>query len=95
MNNVVRTGTYQRVKSDTYYFDSYGQMVTGWVQTADNNWYYFETQKTENEGKMITGWKQINGDYYYFRNDGSMVTNGLTPDGRIVGADGKLLKFNM
>ena len=95
LNNVVRTGTYQRVKSDTYYFDSYGQMVTGWVQTADNNWYYFETQKTENEGKMITGWKQINGDYYYFRNDGSMVTNGLTPDGRIVGADGKLLKFNM
>ena len=95
MNNVTQVGNFQKQTADTYYFDYLGQMVTGWIQTADNKWYYFETAKTANEGKMITGWKQIDGDYYYFNYDGSMVVNGWTPDGRRVGTDGKLIKLNM
>ena len=27
--------------NDTYYFDAVGNMVTGWVQTADSKWYFF------------------------------------------------------
>lgn len=95
MNNVTQVGNFQKQTADTYYFDYLGQMVTGWIQTADNKWYYFEAAKTANEGKMITGWKQIDGDYYYFNYDGSMVVNGWTPDGRRVGTDGKLIKLNM
>ena len=59
---------------NTYYFDNTGNMVTGWVKTADNKWYFFENAKTNDEGKMVTGWKEVGKDWYYFVNDGSMVT---------------------
>lgn len=95
VNNIAQIGFTQQMISDTYYFDSLGQMVTGFVTTQDNKCYYFETANNQNQGKMVRGWKQINGDYYYFNQDGSMVVNGITPDGRAVGQDGKLLKFNM
>ena len=39
---------------------------------------------------MITGWKEINGSTYYFGADGKMLTNAITPDGKYVGADGKI-----
>ena len=98
--------------TNTYYFDNIGNMVTGWVKTADNKWYFFENAKTNDEGKMVTGWKQVQNDKYYFINDGSMVTgwkqinndwyyfapdgvmmyNSITPDGFLVGMDGKWVK---
>lgn len=40
---------------------------------------------------MVVGWKQIQNAWYYFSVDGSLLTNGTTPDGYIVGADGAML----
>lgn len=45
------------------------------------------------DGNMATGWQQINGIWFYFNEAkgaayGALVTNALTPDGYLVGADG-------
>ena len=78
--------------NSTYYFDSQGSMVTGWVKTADSKWYFFENAKNANEGSMITGWKEVQGSWYYFTPDGSMMVSGITPDGFMIGADGKWIQ---
>ena len=75
--------------SNTYYFDATGAMVTGWVKTGDNKWYFFENAKTANEGKMQVGWKVVEGSWYFFGADGAMYENQVTPDGHVVGADGR------
>ena len=76
------------IASSTYYFDQNGNMVTGWVQTSDNKWYFFDNYKNANEGKMVTGWRVVGNNWYYFMPDGSMLQSGMTPDGYIVGSDG-------
>ena len=78
--------------SDIYYFDMAGNMVTGWVQTADNKWYFFDNTQGINFGKMVFGWREIQGSYYYFLQDGTMLMSGITPDGYTIGADGKWVK---
>ena len=89
MNNMVKLdGDITKISTDTYYFNSQGNMVTGWVQTSDNKWFFFENAKNGNEGKMALGWKKVDDKYYFFTKDGSMLVNDLTPDGFIVGADG-------
>ncbi len=75
--------------TDTYYFDEAGNMVTGWIQTGDNKWYFFENAMTADEGKMQHGWKQVGGAWYYFGQDGAMLQGSTTPDGYNVDADGK------
>ena len=37
---------------------------------------------------METGWKQLNGNWYYFQSNGSLLRNGITPDGYKVNQDG-------
>ena len=37
---------------------------------------------------MMSGWILIDGNYYYFGNDGRLVVNGVTPDGYTVDANG-------
>ena len=76
---------------NTYYIDTEGNMVTGWVKTVDGKTYFFENAKTKDEGKMVIGWKQIGDDMYFFQADGSRLENAVTPDGFIVGPDGKRL----
>ena len=89
VNNIAVPKTVQ----DTYYFDSKGDMVTGWVQTPDNKWYFFNNEKTLDEGKLCIGWRKIDGAWYFFSsNDGSMLTNTTTSDGYKVGADGKWIQ---
>lgn len=78
--------------SYTYCFDQKNNMLTGWVGTLDNKWYFFENAKTSLEGTMIIGWKEVQGEWYYFTSDGEMLTNAMTPDGYMVGADGKWVK---
>lgn len=77
-----------KTTNSIYYFDSQGKMATGWVKDNTGSMYFFETANTADVGKMTTGWKEIQGGYYYFGNDGKMMTNGTTPDGYKVGADG-------
>ena len=74
----------------TYYFDEQGYMYTGYIVTAlDNKTYYFDTSTTMTEGAMKIGWVKIMNNWYYFGIDGAMFINAVTPDGYIVGADGK------
>lgn len=82
----------QEVSKDVYYIDSNENMVTGFVITADNNRYFFETAKTINEGKMVLGWKNIGGFWYYFNIDGSMAVNTITEDGYMIGFDGRWIQ---
>ena len=89
VTEVVNGVTVPKQVNNTYYFDAQGNMVTGWVQTADNKWYFFENAKTGNEGVMTIGWKQVGNGWYYFTDDGSMLSNGVTPDGFVIGEDGK------
>lgn len=86
-NNPIQIST-----QNIYYFDLEGNMITGFVKTSDGKTYFFENAKTKDEGKMILGWKLIQGDWYYFSNDGSMLKNSMTPDGYLVGSDGKYVQ---
>ena len=79
--------------TDTYYFDANGSMVTGWIKAIDNKWFFFENEKNIHEGQMIAlNWKKIQGNWYYFTADGSMLVSAITPDGYLVGADGALVQ---
>ena len=49
-----------------------------------NNWFYIQDDNSFAKNKWIVD----NGKYYYFNNDGFMLSNTLTPDGYKVGADG-------
>lgn len=82
----------QVIVSDTYCFDSAGNMITGWLHTPDNKWYFFENAKNVKEGTMSTGWKEVQGAWYFFATDGSMLSNTMTPDGYMVGTDGKWIR---
>ena len=65
----------------TYFFDSEGHMVSGWVEHSDGNTYYCGT---ENEGWAYTGWQylepkdDLNSDEYddqewfHFKSSGKM-----------------------
>ena len=87
--SIINGISYQTPIVDTYYFNVNGSMYTGWLTTADNNYYFFENQKTKDEGKMVKGWGNIGGYWYYFGLDGVMYKNTLTPDGHVVSMDGR------
>ena len=97
INNVVEQNInntiINNISTNTYYFDKYGNMLTGWIHTIDDKWYFFENSKTSAEGKMAIGWKLIQGSWYYFTSDGSMMVSSITPDGFIIGADGKWVQY--
>ena len=69
--------------------------VRWWWQNADGTypanqweelggkWYFFD----EN-GYMKTGWIDWNGKSYYCSENGDMLTDCMTPDNYLVGADG-------
>ena len=70
--------------SSTYYFDSSGEMVKGkWIENK-GKWYY-----CENDGKIAKSkWLEST---YYVNEYGEMLKNTTTPDGYLVGADGKYI----
>lgn len=53
-----------------------------WREIA-GKWYFFDE-----EGYMKTGWISWNGKEYYCSENGDMLTDCLTPDSYVVGADG-------
>lgn len=53
-----------------------------WMQIGDK-WYFFDAQ-----GYMQTGWIQWDGKEYYCSENGDMLTDCITPDNYLLGADG-------
>lgn len=79
-------------RTDWYYFDANGYMVTGWV-TDGGLKYYMHPVSDGTQGHMYTGWHQIDGIWYYFSDvsdgtRGHLLVNTTTPDGYSVNADG-------
>ena len=75
--------------TDMYFFDENGKMLTGWLSDNNGNKFFLENKSVNDMGKMAKGWKQVDNSWYYFNTDGTMLSNGLTPDGFMIGADGK------
>lgn len=67
-NPIKNAWYYDSVYGKNYYFDDYGNMVTGW-KNINNSWYYLN-----NDGGMAVGWKQIGYNWYYLNYDGKMKT---------------------
>lgn len=72
---------YDRNYGKSYYLQSDGSMLVGWLN-LNGKWYYFGQ-----DGAMLSGWIINNGKYYYLYSDGSMAANTkiglykLGPDG--------------
>jgi len=82
-----KDGTYkgagwELIEGEWYYFDKYGNMMTGWV--FDNYWYYINPLN----GIMQRGWVKISGEDYYFDSTGVMYTGWLAVE------NGKKYYFN-
>jgi FOG: Glucan-binding domain (YG repeat) len=82
LGNLLRnTLFYDRNYGKTYYLQSDGSMLIGWLN-LNGKWYYFGQ-----DGSMLSGWIINNGKYYYLYSDGSMAANTkiglykLGPDG--------------
>lgn len=86
--NVFLTDGVKSSVVDYYYFDLNGNMVTGWYIDLKGNTYYLQTDEKE-LGRMARGWTKINGDYYYFSDNGMLLRDSITPDGFHVDAMGK------
>ncbi|EKQ50546.1 MULTISPECIES: cadherin-like beta sandwich domain-containing protein [unclassified Clostridium] len=67
-NPIKNTWYYDSTYGRTYYFDSNGNMFTGWLN-LNNNWYFLNSN-----GAMETGWKQLGYNWYYLDYDGKMKT---------------------
>lgn len=68
---------WQKINNTWYYYNSDGTMAHGWV-TDHNKQYYFDL----NSGIMHTGFLTLDGNTYYFTEDGSLLTEPrmFTPD---------------
>ena len=76
--------------SETFYFNASGDMIVGWlVTTLDSKTSFADTQKGMKEGTLAIGWKVVDGYWYFFDLQGTMLVNTTTPDGYLVGTDGK------
>lgn len=73
---------------DYYYFDYYGNMVTGWLVDKEGNKMYLNTGDGE-LGRMARGWLKIDDDYYFFSEQGILQKNIITEDGFYVDEEGK------
>ena len=100
--NSIVTDQMIEIDGSYYYFDSEGDIKTGFVSMDDKTYYF------DQDGKMVTGWNVIDGSKYFFgvdgvmktagwqQNyyldaDGKMLTKAFTPDGYYVGNDGAYL----
>lgn len=82
---------------DWFRFDAEGNMLTGWFQDVDQNWYYLNPASDGTRGKMMTGWAWITDSdgitrcYYFNPNSdgvrGKMITNTVI-DGNTLDMNG-------
>ncbi|MCD8347506.1 MAG: cell wall-binding protein [Lachnospiraceae bacterium] len=76
-DGTIPTSTWLTVNGKTYYVDSNGYRVTGWVKIG-GKFYYFRAST----GVMQTGWLNLNGKKYYLDSStGARKTGWLTLDG--------------
>ena len=78
-----------------YHFNNNGYADGGWFTDSDGQRYFLYNAHDGQFGYMFTGWKQIDGQWYFFNTAntataslGSLFTNGTTPDGYQVNANG-------
>ncbi len=84
------------IDGKTYYFDSDGYLVSGWLKTVSGIYYINEDgSRAENQwvsdeglyyvgpdGKLLTGWNYVDGKQYYMDEVGRVVFGWLSlPDG--------------
>lgn len=80
---VANDWTYQ--KGIWYFLNPNGAMVANDWTLQKGLWYYLT-----GDGSMKAGWQEWKGFWYYLNpSNGDMVMNTTTPDGYVVGADGK------
>ena len=74
------------VTPDQYYVGASGAQVTqeGWIN-AGYAWIYLQK-----DNKAATGWKQLNGNWYYFSENGQMFEASTSYDGYYLKADGAM-----
>ncbi len=77
-------------RTDWYYFDVDGWMVTGWLDWNGST-YYLHPEFDGTRGHMYTGWNMIDGYWYYFDESGALLRNAQTPDGQMVDASGRMI----
>ena len=62
-----------------YYVGKSGAMLTNaWIQGKDGLWYWV----TDNGSMKDNGWGKINGEWYFFKNDGVMQSGVVKVDGK-------------
>lgn len=80
-----------QVAQQTYCFDANGNMLVGWVQTADKNWHYMDTNINTLGIQVQNSWKNVDGKFYYFDANGKLLTNSVAPNNMSVDANGALV----
>lgn len=77
------TAGWEQIDGVWYFFLPSGKLADGWIYEQDV-WYYM----TENG--MLTGYQELDGNDFYFYEDGRLAVNVKTPDGRLADQDGYL-----
>lgn len=80
-----------QVENHTYCFDANGNMLVGWVQTADKNWHYMDSNPSTLGMQIQNNWKNIDGKFYCFDSNGILFINTITPNNMPVDANGELI----
>lgn len=78
----------------TYCLNKDGSWRLGWYTDETGGSYYFNPAAGRLYASVVTGYQQLDGAVYYFEDDGRMLVDDTTPDGRYADVDGKLLDHN-
>lgn len=83
-NPDMELGGWKQSEDGRWWYSNFdGTYPAGVWQEIKGKWYFFDE-----EGYMKTGWIQWEGKEYYCSENGDMLTDCLTPDSYLVGADG-------
>lgn len=64
------TNNWQQIDGYWYYFNQYGYMKTGWLQSpASGKWYWLSTANDSTQGRMLTS-QWVDDGKYYVNSDG-------------------------
>lgn len=78
------TGTWEYDGQGWWYKHSDGTYTKNNWEDIKGQWYFFDES-----GYMKTGWIEWEGHRYFCKESGEMLRNATTPDGIIVGSDGR------